>query len=137
VRIDIGNGKVLGTKRVSPNGQISGFTEYAGREVLVVLPGEDVDVRLSPKDVLKEVQVAANEHMKVAFHQYKDLKRRFATPENATKAFMAKYAPESFQGLYEKVETWAKEQLDRVEERVGERLDKSTTSAPPMKHLQE
>ena len=27
MKLDIGNGKVLGTKRVSPNGQISGFTD--------------------------------------------------------------------------------------------------------------
>ena len=123
MKIDIGNGKVLGTKRVSPNGQVSGFTEYAGQEVLVVLPGDDVDVRLSPKDVLREVQVAANEHMKVAFHQYKDLKRRFETPEKATKAFMARHAPETFQGLYDKVESWAKDQLDKVEEKVETRLE--------------
>ena len=122
MKIDIGNGKVLGTKRVSPNGQISGFTEYAGQEVLVILPGTDVDVKLSPKDVLREVQAATNEHMKVAFHQYKDLRRRFDSPEKATKEFLARNAPQSFQGLFEKVDAWAKDQLDRVEERVERRL---------------
>lgn len=122
MKIDIGNGKVLGTKRVSPNGQVSGFTEYAGQEVLVVLPGDDVDVKLSPKDVLREVQVAANEHMKVAFHQYKDLRRRFESPEKATKEFMTRHAPESFQGLFDKVDAWAKDQLDKVEEKVERRL---------------
>jgi hypothetical protein len=137
MKIDIGNGKVLGTKKVSPNGQISGFTEYAGQEVLVVLPGEDIDVRLSAKDVLKEVQVAANEHMKVAFHQYKDLKRRFETPEKATKAFMAKYAPETFVGLFDNVEAWAKEQLDKAEEKVAERLDKSTPQTTVHTPIQE
>ena len=129
MRIDIGNGKVLGTKKVSPNGQVSGFTEYAGQEVLVVLPGDDVDMRLSPRDVIREVQVAANEHMKVAFHQYKDLKRRFESPEKATKAFLDRYAPQSFTGLYENVEAWAKDQLERVEEKVGERLDKPGKNA--------
>jgi hypothetical protein len=123
MKIDIGNGKVLGTKKVSPNGQISGFTEFAGQDVLVVLPGDDVDVRLSAKDMLREVQAATNEHMKVAFHQYKDLKRRFETPEKATKEFMARHAPETFQGLYDKVESWAKEQLDKVESSVETRLD--------------
>lgn len=131
MKIDIGNGKVLGTKRVSPNGQVSGFTEFAGQEVLVILPGDDVDVRLSPKDLLREVQAASNEHMKVAFHKYKDLKRRFESPENATKAFMARYAPQTFQGLYENVEHWAKEQLDKVEERVEVALESDKTHAQP------
>ena len=118
MKIDIGNGKVLGTKRVSPNGQISGFTEYAGQEVLVVLPGGETDVKLTPRDLLKEIQVATNEHMKVAFHQYKDLKRRFETPEKASKEFLARHAPKSFQGLYEKVEHWVVEQVDKAEEKV-------------------
>jgi hypothetical protein len=118
MKIDIGNGKVLGTKRVSPNGQVSGFTEYAGQEVLVILPGEQTDVKLGAKDLVREIQVATNEHMKVAFQQYKDLKRRFETPERATKEFLAKNAPRSFQGLYEKVEFWVGEQIDRVEEKV-------------------
>ena len=131
MKIDIGNGKVLGTKRVSPNGQISGFTEYAGREVLVVLPGDETDVKLSPKDLLREIQVATNEHMKVAFHQYKDLKPRFETPERATKEFLARHAPASFQGLYEKVETWAKEQVARAEAKVETALSKSHSDSTP------
>ena len=118
MKIDIGNGKVLGTKRVSPNGQISGFTEYAGQEVLVILPGGETDVKLTPRDLVREIQVATNEHMKVAFHQYKDLKRRFETPERATKEFLGKHAPRSFQGLYENVEHWVKEQVDKAEEKV-------------------
>ena len=133
MKIDIGNGKVLGTKRVSPNGQISGFTEFAGREVLVILPEEEgeVDVRLSARDVVKEIQVATNEHMKIAFHQYKDLRRRFETPEQATKEFLARKAPRSFQGLFEKVETFVKEQLDKAEEKVEERLSRSDAPAAP------
>ena len=130
MKLDIGNGKVLGTKRVSANGQISGFTEYAGQEVLVILPERDVDVKLGPKDYVKEVQVAANEHMKVAFHQYKDLRRRFETPEQATKEFLARNAPKNFTGLYEKVESWAKEQLDKAEEKVETRLTRRPSPSP-------
>lgn len=129
MKIDIGNGKVLGTKRVSPNGQVSGFTEYAGQEVLVILPGNDTDVKLTPKDLVREIQVATNEHMKVAFHQYKDLKTRFETPERATKEFIAKHAPRNFQGLYENVEAWVKEQVDKAEEKVEVALHKSEARA--------
>jgi hypothetical protein len=127
MKIDIGNGKVLGTKRVSPNGQISGFTEYAGQEVLVILPGADTDVKLTPKDLAREVQVAATEHMKVAFHQYKELKTRFETPERATKEFLNRHAPKNFQGLYEKVEGWVKEQVDKAEEKVEVALHRPAT----------
>lgn len=129
MKIDIGDGKVLGTKRVSPNGQISGFTEYAGQEVLVVLPGSETDVKLTPKDLVKEVQAATNEHMKVAFHQYKELKTRFETPERATREFLQKHAPKNFQGLYENVEGWVKEQVDKAEEKIEVRLHKNDAPA--------
>ncbi len=129
MKIDIGNGKILGTKRVSPNGQISGFTEFAGQDVLVVLPGGEPDVKLDAKDVLREVQTAANEHMKVAFHQYKGLKRRFETPERATKEFMANHAPKSFAGLYDKVENWVSDQVDRVEQKVEDKLNPTPVPA--------
>ena len=131
MKIDIGNGKVLGTKRVSPNGQISGFTEYAGQEVLVVLPGSDTDVKLTPRDLVKEIQTATNEHMKVAFHQYKELKTRFETPERATKEFLQKHAPKNFQGLYENVEAFVKEQVDKAEEKIEVRLHRNESPSKP------
>lgn len=122
MKIDIGNGKILGTKRVSANGQISGFTEYAGREVLVVLPEGEPTIRLDAKEYARELQTAANEHMKLAFTQYKELKRRFETPERATKEFLDKHAPKSFNGLYGKVDLWAKDQIQRAESRVERAL---------------
>ncbi|HLE97202.1 MAG TPA: hypothetical protein VI997_07520 [Candidatus Thermoplasmatota archaeon] len=122
MKIDIGNGKILGTKRVSANGQISGFTEYSGREVLVVLPEGEPTVRLDAKEYAREMQAAANEHMKLAFTQYKELKRRFETPERATKEFLDRHGPKSFQGLYTKVDSWAKEQIQRAETKVERAL---------------
>lgn len=125
MKIDIGNGKILGTKKVSQNGQISGFTEYAGREVLVVLPEGEPTVRLDTKEYVREMQAAANEHMKLAFEQYRELKKKFATPEKATREFMDKYAPNSFKGLFEKVDEWAKDQVGKAEGKVERALAKS------------
>ncbi|HWG92040.1 MAG TPA: hypothetical protein VNZ52_14420 [Candidatus Thermoplasmatota archaeon] len=124
MKIDIGNGKILGTKRVSQNGQISGFTEYAGREVLVVLPEGEPTVKLDAKEYVRELQVATNEQMKVAFEQYKELKKKFDTPDRATKEFMTKHAPKNFQGLYEKVDSWVKEQVGKAETKIEARLDR-------------
>ncbi|HVL47269.1 MAG TPA: hypothetical protein VM889_01790 [Candidatus Thermoplasmatota archaeon] len=140
MKIDIGNGKILGTKKVSANGQISGFTEYAGREVLVVLPDGEPQVRLDAREYAKELQTAAHEHMKLAFIQYKDLKKRFETPDRATKEFMSKHAPETFQGLYEKVDSFVKSNLGKAEARVEKALgmEGSNGHAPePAKETEE
>ncbi|HVL87447.1 MAG TPA: hypothetical protein VM681_05500 [Candidatus Thermoplasmatota archaeon] len=112
MRIDIGNGKILGTKRVSPNGQVSGFSEYAGREVLVILPDETPRVEMDPSDVLREIEYATREQMKLAFERYKQMKERFETPENATAQFLRSNTPKSFHNLLDKVERWVAEQVE-------------------------
>jgi hypothetical protein len=110
MKIDIGNGKILGTKRVSPNGQVSGFTEYAGRDVLVILPEADTDVRPGPAEYLDELKTAVEEHMRLAFREYRGLRARFRSHKEAAAQFVEAHAPKSFAGLYEKVESWARDQ---------------------------
>ena len=111
MKIDIGNGKILGTKRVSPNGQVSGFTEHAGREVLVILPDSETDVRLAPSEYVDEIKRAVDEHMRLAFREYQGLRNRFRTHTEAAAEFLQSHAPRSFAGLYETVESWARDQV--------------------------
>jgi hypothetical protein len=122
MKIDIGNGKILGTKRVSQNGQISGFTEYAGQEVLVVLPEGEPSVKLDAREYAKEMQTAANEHMKLAFGRYKELKKRFETPEKAAREFMHTKAPQTFAGLYDTLDTFVRENVGKAEAKVEKAL---------------
>lgn len=128
MKLDIGNGKILGTKTVSQNGQVSGFTEYAGEEVLVILPDGEPDVRLDTQDYLRELQAASNEHMKVAFDEYKELKRKFEGPEQATTEFMEEHTPRSFQNLYGQVRSFVADQVDATERKVEEALEQGSSS---------
>ncbi len=123
MKIDIGRGKILGTKRVSPNGQISGFTEYAGREVLVVLPEGEATTQPDARDLVDEIKAATQQQMRVAFHEYEDLKERFQGPSEATKAFLETNAPSTFQGLYGRIERWVAQQSTSAEQRVKQAID--------------
>lgn len=123
LKIDIGNGKILGTKEVSPNGQISGFTEYAGREVLVVLPEEDTNVEPDAREVVEEVKLATREHMAVAFDEYEQAKERFEGPGEATRAFLDEHAPRSFRGLYDRIEGWLEDHASSAESRVKQAIE--------------
>lgn len=124
MNIDIGtDGKILGTKRVSANGQVSGFTEYAGRDVLVILPGGETPVvRRDARDLLTEADALVRERMKLAFREYKDFKRRFESPEKAAESFLRNVAPKSVQGLVDRADRWIKDQLAQVEARVERTL---------------
>lgn len=129
MKIDIGRGKILGTKTVSSNGQISGFTEYAGRDVLVVLPEDDTEVRPDARELVEELKLATQQHMKVAFGEYEEAKERFQGPNEAAKAFLDANAPQSFGGLYGRIETWLQDQVSQAEDRVRDAID--TEDHPP------
>lgn len=132
MKLDIGKGKILGTKEVSSNGQISGFTEYAGREVLVVLPESDTEVEPDAREMLEEITTATRQHMKVAFDEYEQIKDRFRGPGDATRAFLDEHAPRSFKGLYDRVEAWVQEQASGAEDRVREAIrDEQATDTGP------
>ena len=124
MKIDIGpDGKILGTKKVSPNGQVSGLSEYAGQEVLIVLPGREApEVKFDLKDYTSELEAAATEHMRLAFKEYRHLKEKFATPGDAAKKFVKTLSPKTFHGLVDNADKWVKEQVKNVEERIEKRL---------------
>lgn len=123
MKIDIGpDGKILGTKKVSANGQISGFTEYAGAEVLVILPGGSLPVvKRDARDVLEEMERLVEDRMRVAFQEYENLKRRFVSPRHAAQTFLRNVSPEGLRGLVERADHWLRQQADAVEGRAGRR----------------
>lgn len=127
MRIDIGpGGKIIGTKRVSGNGQVSGLTEYAGQEVLIILPGSASDISTSAEDFLAEVHRAVNEHMRLAFKQYKGLKDAYGSPGLATRDFMKTITPKSFHGLLAQADEWIREQAAMLERTVERTLTRGS-----------
>lgn len=117
MKIDIGpGGKILGTKRVSANGQVSGLTEFSGREVLIILPGDEGFASSSGSDdIVDEFQRAAYEHIRLAYKQYKELQELYMSPSEATKEFLKKVAPKTFHGFLDQVDTWVREQTGKTE----------------------
>ncbi len=124
MKIDIGSeGKILGTKRVSPNGQVSGLSEYAGEEVLIIYPGpREPRIRMEAGDYLREVEKAVNSQMKTAFHQYQALKEKYKDPAAASQAFIRSKSPKTFHNLIDTVDSWVGEQVGRAEKKVAEKL---------------
>ena len=129
MKIDIGTeGKILGTKRVSPNGQVSGLSEYAGEEVLVVYPGpREPRIRMEAKDYLHEVEKAVQGQMKGAFRQYKALKGKYKDETEAAREFIRAKSPQSFQGLIESVDSWVAAQVGKAEKKVAKKLGEDGT----------
>jgi hypothetical protein len=127
MKIDIGSdGKILGTKRVSPNGQVSGLSEYAGEEVLIIYPGpREPRIQLEARDYVHEVEKAVHNQMKSAFRQYKALKGKYGDEAAATAEYLRARSPRSFQGLIDNVDEWVKSQVAKAEKSVAKRLGES------------
>ena len=113
MKIDIGpDGKILGTKRVSPNGQVSGFTEYAGRDVLVVLPGDRVPVvKRDVGDVVRHTESLLRDRMAQAQREYRRFRSQYPTPEAAVKAFVGNIRGRDLHGLLDRAEDWIRDQV--------------------------
>lgn len=124
MKIDIGTeGKILGTKRVSPNGQVSGLSEYAGEEVLIVYPGPtEPRIKMETKDYVHEVEKAVHNQMKTAFSNYQALKEKYADEGEAARDFIKTKSPKQFKGLVETVDNWVAAQVDKAEGAIGKRL---------------
>lgn len=109
MRIDIGRGgKILGTKKVSPNGQVSGLKDYAGREVLVILPGESGSD--GPEEFASEFQQLMQDQMNLAFKQSQWLSEKYGSPYEAVREFVRTATPGAGKNLQEIFDEWVKQQ---------------------------
>ena len=129
MRLDIGaDGKIIGTRRVSPNGQVSGLTEYAGREVLVILPGSSDTGGAASWPNVEEVTRLVNDQIRQAYDRYRILQENFATPWEATRSFMQGMFGRPVPDLMAEVDRWVRSQVRAggsggTEERPGDDRD--------------
>jgi len=112
MRLEIGSdGKIIGTRRVSPNGQVSGLTEFAGREVLVILPGSGNSDSAPPWTSPEGLAQAVGEQMRQAYERYELLQKLYATPWEATRSFVRSAFGSAPPDLVGEVDRWVKDQL--------------------------
>jgi hypothetical protein len=112
MQLEIGpDGKIIGTRRVSPNGQVSGLTEYSGREVLVILPGRSATGAAHPWFSEEEVTRLVNEQIRRAYDQYRILQDTYSTPWEATRSFMEAVFGGRSPDLLAEVDRWIKSQV--------------------------
>jgi len=112
MRLEIGpDGKIIGTRRVSPNGQVSGLTEFSGREVLVILPGAGYTDSPPAWGSPESIAQAVEEQMRQAYLRYDLLQKLYATPWEATRSFVRSAFGTAAPDLMAEVDRWVKEQL--------------------------
>jgi hypothetical protein len=112
MKLEIGpDGKIIGTRRVSPNGQVSGLSEFSGREVLVILPGTSEGNSASPWPGSEEFTRLVGEQIRQAYDRYRVLQETYATPWEATRSFMQAVFGVQAPDLMAEVDRWVKSQV--------------------------
>ncbi len=130
MRLDLGpDGKIIGTRRVSPNGQVSGLSEYTGREVLVILPGTAEPSSPSAWPGSEEFTRLVGEQIRQAYDRTRILQETYATPWEATRSFMGTIFGAPAPDLMAEVDRWVKNQVRGAYE--GGSPDSSATSEDP------
>jgi hypothetical protein len=112
MRLDLGSdGKIIGTRRVSPNGQVSGLSEYSGREVLIILPGTEEPGSPPSWPGSEEFTRLVGEQIRQAYDRTRILQETYATPWEATRSFMKTIFGAQSPDLMAEVDRWVKEQV--------------------------
>jgi hypothetical protein len=115
MRLELGSdGKIIGSRRVSPNGQVSGLTEFAGREVLVILPGATHPESTGPWGAPEAVTEAVEEQMRQAYERYEILQKIYASPWEATRSFVRNAFGISAPDIAAEVDRWVKGHLENL-----------------------
>jgi hypothetical protein len=141
MRLDLGSdGKIIGTRRVSPNGQVSGLSDYTGREVLVILPGTEEPGATSAWPGSEEFTRLVGEQIREAYERTRILQETYATPWEATRSFMKTVFGAQAPDLMAEIDRWVKSQVREAsatgspersktsDDPSGDRKDRSGTS---------
>ncbi len=112
MRLDLGSdGKIIGTRRVSPNGQVSGLSEFVGREVLVILPGAGESNDSTPWSGPEGLAQLVNEQIRQAYQRYQSLQEMYSTPWEATRSFLQSAFGAQVPDVLAQVDRWVKSQV--------------------------
>lgn len=135
MRLDLGpDGKIIGTRRVSPNGQVSGLSEFSGREVLVILPGTSDSPSSMAWPNPDEVVRLVNEQIRDAYERYRVLQETYATPWEATRSFIEGMFRGPAPDFLAEVDRWVQRQTHSAEPTVEpdtrSRRDSASSAAP-------
>jgi hypothetical protein len=128
MKLELGSGsKIVGTKKVSAKGQISGLKEYAGKEVMVIVVTDEYPKEMASglphEQIYEELQKLVEEQMAKAFKQYKTLNETFKTPNDAAREFIKKISGDLYNDrIMKDLNKWLENIVPEIREDDEEKL---------------
>lgn len=120
MKINVGpEARVVGNKRVQPNGTVGGLRELAGREVFIVVPTTTPRVSPTGADVVHEVREELVKNGQRALREFRALRRRYLAHEVPGTRRLVGAAPAELRPAIRKADRWVRATAERLERAAG------------------
>ncbi len=116
MKIDVGTqARVVGTKKVSPKGTVAGLAEFAGRDVLVVVPSQTPRYVTTASDLLTQARTEVRRQGKAALKGYRTLRLRYLRQQTPVAGRLLGVSPERARPTIKKADAWVRASAERLE----------------------
>lgn len=118
VKINVGSeARVVGTKRVTPQGVVVGLREFAGKDVLIVVPSAMPRYSNTPADLASRARRRAREAGRKALREYHEFRERHLASRVPGSAVLLAWAPASIRPRIRRADAWVRTSAKHLERR--------------------
>jgi hypothetical protein len=118
MNINVGSeARVVGTKRVSPQGSVAGLREWAGQDVLVVVPSRTPRFSRTPDDLLAWASKRAREAGRRALAEYHAFREEHLRSSVPGSDILLSWAPARTRPGIRRADAWVRASAQRIERR--------------------
>lgn len=123
MKINVGpKARVVGTKKVTPQGTVAGLREFAGRDVLIVVPSQVPRYGVTAADLLEHARDRAVKGGRRALREFQAFRGRHLRTQVTGTQEILRLAPVKARPAIRKADAWVRASAARVEKRAEELL---------------
>lgn len=120
MKIQVGKkARILGTKKVSPEGRVDGLRDVAGKNVLIVVPSVTPRVAHDLEDYFDDAQNMLRQQAQVALRGVKTLRHQLERGLTPATQAVVDAAPRRYRPLVRKADQWVRATARNLEKQVG------------------
>lgn len=123
MKINIGpQARIVGTKKVGPRGTVAGLSEFAGRDVLIVVPTQAPRYTPTASDVLVQVRSTAAKQGRELLKEYRSFRQRYFKKAVPGTGKLLEVSPAALRPRIRQADAWVRQRAQRFEERADKLL---------------
>lgn len=123
MKINVGSqARVVGTKKVNAQGSVAGLREFAGQDVLIVVPSETPRYSTTATDLLEQARSRAVTTGRMALKEFQSFRQRHLRTQVTGTARVLEVAPPKARPVIRKADAWVRASAAKIERRAEQLL---------------